>query len=129
VLVEVRERRAWAFTPRAAVTKLHHANGVLGAHVLMPRATSDFERRRNVLNASAIPRRRCFGTQSERGNLFAERLMTVAHTARKQRKDVLAFRRNPSAKRIGSDIPSGPRRSVISLPSSVSRSTWSPSSG
>jgi len=36
-------------------------------------------------------RKRCFGTQSERGNLFAERLMTVAHTARKQRKDVLAF--------------------------------------
>ena len=26
-----------------------------------------------------------------RGNRFAERLMTVAHTARKQRKDVLAF--------------------------------------
>jgi len=31
------------------------------------------------------------GTQSERGNRFAERLMTVAHTARKQRKDVLPF--------------------------------------
>jgi hypothetical protein len=36
-------------------------------------------------------RRRSFGTQSERGNLFAERLMTVAHTARKQNKNVLAF--------------------------------------
>lgn len=27
-------------------------------------------------------RRRSFGTQSERGNRFAERIMTVAHTAR-----------------------------------------------
>jgi transposase len=43
------------------------------------------------LRAFVLWRKRCFGTQSERGNLFAERLMTVAHTARKQRKNVLAF--------------------------------------
>ena len=43
------------------------------------------------LRAFVLWRKRCFGTQSERGNRFAERLMTVAHTARKQRKDVLAF--------------------------------------
>ncbi|HUH21594.1 MAG TPA: IS66 family transposase [Gaiellaceae bacterium] len=43
------------------------------------------------LRAFVLWRRRSFGTQSERGNLFAERLMTVAHTARKQRKDVLSF--------------------------------------
>ena len=36
-------------------------------------------------------RKRSFGTQSERGNLFAERLMSVAHTARKQGRDILAF--------------------------------------
>jgi transposase len=36
-------------------------------------------------------RKRSFGTQSERGNRFAERLMTVAHTARKQSKNVLEF--------------------------------------
>jgi len=36
-------------------------------------------------------RKRSFGSQSERGNRFAERLMTVAHTARKQDRDVLAF--------------------------------------
>jgi len=36
-------------------------------------------------------RKRSFGTQSDRGNLFAERLMTVAHTARKQNKNVLTF--------------------------------------
>ena len=35
-------------------------------------------------------RKRCFGTQSDRGNLFAERLMTIAHTARKQNRNVLA---------------------------------------
>ena len=36
-------------------------------------------------------RRRSFGSQSDNGNLFAERVMTVAHTARKQDKNVLAF--------------------------------------
>ena len=43
------------------------------------------------LRAFVLWRKRCFGAQSDRGNLFAERLMTVAHTARKQSQDVLAF--------------------------------------
>jgi transposase len=43
------------------------------------------------LRAFVLWRKRSFGTQSERGDLFAERLMTVAHTARKQNIDVLAF--------------------------------------
>jgi len=43
------------------------------------------------LRAFVLWRRRSFGTQSERGNLFAERLMTIAHTARKQNKNVLTF--------------------------------------
>ena len=43
------------------------------------------------LRAFVLWRRRSFGTQSERGNVFAERLMTVAHTARKQKKNVLEF--------------------------------------
>lgn len=43
------------------------------------------------LRAFVLWRKRSFGTQSDRGNLFAERLMTVAHTARKQRKNVLEF--------------------------------------
>jgi transposase len=43
------------------------------------------------LRAFVLWRRRCFGAQSDRGNLFAERLMTVAHTARKQGQDVLPF--------------------------------------
>jgi transposase len=36
-------------------------------------------------------RKRSFGTQSERGERFAERVMTVVRTARKQAKDVLGF--------------------------------------
>jgi transposase len=43
------------------------------------------------LRAFVLWRKRSFGAQSDRGNLFAERLMTVAHTARKQGKDVLPF--------------------------------------
>ncbi len=43
------------------------------------------------LRAFVLWRKRSFGTQSERGNQFAERLMTIAHTARKQRKNVHAF--------------------------------------
>ena len=43
------------------------------------------------IRAFVLWRKRSFGTQSERGNLFAERIMTVAHTARKQGEDVLEF--------------------------------------
>lgn len=43
------------------------------------------------LRAFVLWRKRSFGAQSDRGNLFAERVMTVAHTARKQNKNVLAF--------------------------------------
>lgn len=43
------------------------------------------------LRSFVLWRKRSFGTQSERGNLFAERLMTVAHTARKQNRNVLEF--------------------------------------
>ena len=43
------------------------------------------------LRGFVLWRKRSFGTQSERGDLFAERLMSVAHTARKQGRDVLAF--------------------------------------
>ena len=43
------------------------------------------------LRAFVLWRKRSFGTQSDRGNVFAERVMTVAHTARKQSVNVLAF--------------------------------------
>lgn len=43
------------------------------------------------LRAFVLWRKGCFGSQSERGARFAERLMTVAHTARKQGKRVFDF--------------------------------------
>lgn len=43
------------------------------------------------LRTFVLWRKRSFGTQSERGNLYAERVMTAAHTARKQGKDILTF--------------------------------------
>jgi transposase len=59
------------------------------------------------LRAFVLWRRRSFGTQSERGNLFAERLMTIAHTARKQKQNVLEFLTDCCrAQRDESDVPS-----------------------
>ncbi len=43
------------------------------------------------IRAFVLWRKRSFGTQSDRGNTFAENLMTVAHTSRKQKRSVLAF--------------------------------------
>ena len=43
------------------------------------------------IRAFVLWRKRSFGTQSVRGNLFAENMMTIAHTARKQNKNVLQF--------------------------------------
>jgi transposase len=43
------------------------------------------------IRAFVLWRKRSFGAQSERGHVFAERVMTVAHTARKQNKSVLGF--------------------------------------
>lgn len=43
------------------------------------------------LRAFVLWRRRSFGTQSARGNEFAENIMTVAHTARKQKLNVLTL--------------------------------------
>jgi transposase len=43
------------------------------------------------IRAFVLWRKRSFGSQSARGNVFAENSMTVAYTARKQKKKVLAF--------------------------------------
>ena len=43
------------------------------------------------LRAFVLWRKRSFGSQSDRGNRFAERVMTICHTARKQGRDVLSF--------------------------------------
>ena len=90
-----------AVLERVAASGIHQLAGSC-ANILEHRAalwtfvdTHDVEPTNNhaerELRAFVLWRKRCFGTQSERGNLFAERLMTVAQTARKQRKDVLAF--------------------------------------
>ena len=52
-------------------------------------------------------RRRSFGSQSERGDHFAERVMTVVHTLRKQDRHVLSFLRDTIAASLrGAPIPS-----------------------
>jgi transposase len=43
------------------------------------------------IRAFVLWRKKCFGAQSQRGHLFAERIMTVAHTSRKQGRPVLSF--------------------------------------
>lgn len=43
------------------------------------------------LRAFVLWRKRSFGSQSDRGSRFAERIMTVAHTLRKQRRHVLSY--------------------------------------
>jgi transposase len=43
------------------------------------------------LRAFVLWRKKSFGSQSERGCRFAERIMTVVHTLRKQERDVLEF--------------------------------------
>lgn len=43
------------------------------------------------LRAFVLWRKKCFGSQSDRGNRFAVRLMTAVHTLRKQERHVLSF--------------------------------------
>ncbi len=43
------------------------------------------------LRAFVLWRKRSYGSYGERGLRFAERVMTVVHTSRKQGKDVLGF--------------------------------------
>lgn len=57
-------------------------------HVGVPPTNNHAEQE---VRAFVLWRKRSFGAQSSRGNVFAENLMTVAHTARKQQNNVLAF--------------------------------------
>lgn len=43
------------------------------------------------LRGFVLWRKKCFGSQSDRGNRFAARIMTVAHSLRKQRRHVLDY--------------------------------------
>ena len=57
------------------------------------------------LRAFVLWRKRSFGSQSDRGDRFAERLMTVAHTARKQNRDVLTFLVDAMRARTEGSVP------------------------
>ena len=58
------------------------------------------------LRSLVIWRRLCFGSQSERGLRFVERVMTVAHTLRKRGRDVLQFiERSVAAHFAGTSAP------------------------
>ena len=90
-----------ALLKRAASSKLRHVSGSCADMLEHRAALWTFVDQEGVeptnnhaereLRGFVLWRKRSFGTQSERGNLFAERLMTVAHTARKQKKNVLEF--------------------------------------
>jgi transposase len=59
------------------------------------------------LRGIVLWRRRSFGSQSERGDAFAARMMTIAHTARKQGREVLDFLEESCAPRPeGAPAPS-----------------------
>jgi transposase len=55
-------------------------------------------------------RKRSFGSQSERGERFAERVMTAVRTARKQGKSVLDFLVRSVTAHLDGSIRSGPRK-------------------
>jgi transposase len=90
-----------ALLERARVSKLRHVSGscadilahrlALWTYVDQDGVEPTNNHAERELRAFVLWRKRSFGTQSERGNLFAERVMTVAHTARKQNKNVLEF--------------------------------------
>jgi transposase len=104
---ELRERMApvrkhvEALLERGVASKLPHVSGSCEDILAHRKALWTFVDQDGVeptnnhaereLRAFVLWRKRSFGTQSERGNLFAERVMTVAHTARKQNKNVLDF--------------------------------------
>lgn len=89
------------FLERAAASGVDHVAGSCADILKHREALWTFVDERDVeptnnhaereLRAFVLWRKRSYGSQSERGNQFAERLMTVAHTARKQKKSVLEF--------------------------------------
>ncbi len=93
--------RVEALLERAVKSKLPHVSGscedilehraALWTFVDVENVEPTNNHAERELRAFVLWRKRSFGTQSARGNLYAERLMTVAHTARKQKRNVLEF--------------------------------------
>jgi transposase len=65
-----------------------HALWTFVTHEGVEPTNNDAER---ALRPFVLRRKKSFGAQSERGHRFAERIMTVTQTARKQGKNVLDF--------------------------------------
>jgi transposase len=86
---------------QAVAADLGHVSGSCADILAHREALWTFVERENVeptnnhgeqeLRGFVLWRKRCFGAQSARGHRFAERVMTVARTARKQHKGVFAF--------------------------------------
>jgi transposase len=100
LMVPVREQFE-ATLERAATSKAEHVAGscadilehraALWTFVDEPHVEPTNNHAERELRAFVLWRKTCYGAQSERGNRFTERVMTVAHTARKQNRDVLEF--------------------------------------
>lgn len=90
-----------AMLERAAAASIERLSGSCADVLLHKQALWTFLERDDVeptnnhaereLRAFVLWRRRSFGTQSDRGNVFAERVMTIAHTTRKQGRNTFAF--------------------------------------
>jgi transposase len=90
-----------AVLERAVAAKIERLSGSCADVLLHKQALWTFLDRDDVeptnnhaereLRAFVLWRRRSFGTQSDRGNVFAERVMTIAHTTRKQGRNTFAF--------------------------------------
>jgi transposase len=86
---------------RAAAGNLAHVSGSCADILAHKEALWTFAERDGVeptnnhaeqqVRGFVLWRKRSYGAQSIRGHQFAERVMTVAHTARKQNKNVFAF--------------------------------------
>ena len=58
-----------------------------------------------LLRRAVLWRRRSFGTQSETGSLFVERVLTAVTTLRQQKRDVLDYLTEACAAAMGGDTP------------------------
>jgi transposase len=89
-----------ALLQRAARAKIDRLSGSCQDILLHKQALWTFVDRRGIeptnnhaereLRAFVLWRKKSFGTQSDRGNRFAERIMTATHSLRKQRLPVLS---------------------------------------
>jgi len=113
-MTPVRQRVEWLLERGVAL----RARGVSGAcaDILAHRAAlwafvdrSDVEPTNNLAERDLRPfvqwRKTCFGTQSDRGERYAERIMTVTHTLRKQERSVFEYLHRACANQLYANPP------------------------